>query len=143
MLQPGQGAAHTAGGPCSPAPLTPPSLEMLGCPSGVWALMPVRPGAATAPCASPIAGQIQRTGNYTIVSILLTLGLLFLHILYRDLRRDWRTNFDFGWLAAARFMTEGAFFGDGFFLATLMTLGAISGLASVETTFHASDFDAF
>jgi hypothetical protein len=91
VLLPGQGAAQTVGGPCSPAPLTPPSLEKLGCPSGVWALMPVRPGAGTAPCASPIAGQIQRTGNYTIVSILLTLGLWFLHILYRDLRRDWRT----------------------------------------------------
>jgi hypothetical protein len=68
--------------------------------------------------------------------------VVFAHSLPR-LAAGLANNFDFGWLAAARFMTGRALFGDGFFLATLMTLGAISGLASIETTFHASDFDAF
>jgi len=63
-------------------------------------------------------------------------------VVYRDLRRDRRTDFDFGWLAATRFIIGRTFLGGALFFATLMTSAAISGLGSAETTFQA-DFDAF
>jgi RecA/RadA recombinase len=61
------------------------------------------------------------------------------HRFYRDLRLDRRTAFDFGWLAAARFVTGRVFTGAFFWtLETFLTLGAIvesSALASAETVF--------